>query len=140
MEEKKTGLPTLASTTIWMISLGYLGVQIAFTLETSQMSRIFQTLGADPTKLGWIFIMPPLAGVVVHSVIVSLSYLTWIPNIVRRLPYLLIGMIFAVLTMILLPNVGSFGLGYGSVEALIFGAVAIAVLDVASNMAMQPFK
>ena len=42
--------------------------------------------------------------------------------------------------MILLPNVGSFGLGYGSVEALIFGAVAIAVLDVASNMAMQPFK
>ena len=51
MEEKKTGLPTLASTTIWMISLGYLGVQIAFTLETSQMSRIFQTLGADPTKL-----------------------------------------------------------------------------------------
>ena len=65
MEEKKTGLPTLASTTIWMISLGYLGVQIAFTLETSQMSRIFQTLGADPTKLGWFFILPPLAGLVV---------------------------------------------------------------------------
>ena len=65
---------------------------------------------------------------------------TWIPKIGRRLPYLLIGMIFAVLTMVILPNVGSFGLGYGSIEALIFGAVAIAVLDVASNMAMQPFK
>lgn len=140
MEEKKTGLPTLASTTIWMISLGYLGVQIAFTLETSQMSRIFQTLGADPTKLGWFFILPPLAGLVVQPGIGSLSDRTWIPKIGRRLPYLLIGMIFAVLTMILLPNVGSFGLGYGSVEALIFGAVAIAVLDVASNMAMQPFK
>ena len=140
MEEKKTGLPTLASTTIWMISLGYLGVQIAFTLETSQMSRIFQTLGADPTKLGWFFILPPLAGLVVQPGIGSLSDRTWIPKIGRRLPYLLVGMIFAVITMILLPNVGSFGLGYGSIEALIFGAVAIAILDVASNMAMQPFK
>ena len=140
MEEKNTGLPTLASTTIWMISLGYLGVQIAFTLETSQMSRIFQTLGADPTKLGWFFILPPLAGLVVQPGIGSLSDRTWIPKIGRRLPYLLVGMIFAVITMILLPNVGSFGLGYGSIEALIFGAVAIAILDVASNMAMQPFK
>ena len=140
MEEKKTGLPTLASTTIWMISLGYLGVQIAFTLETSQMSRIFQTLGADPTKLGWFFILPPLAGLVVQPGIGSLSDRTRIPKIGRRLPYLLVGMIFAVITMILLPNVGSFGLGYGSIEALIFGAVAIAILDVASNMAMQPFK
>ena len=130
MEEKKTGLPTLASTTIWMISLGYLGVQIAFTLETSQMSRIFQTLGADPTKLGWFFILPPLAGLVVQPGIGSLSDRTWIPTIGRRLPYLLVGMIFAVITMILLPNVGSFGLGYGSIEALIFGAVAIVILDV----------
>ena len=140
LKQKNTGLPTLASTTIWMISLGYLGVQIAFTLETSQMSRIFQTLGADPTKLGWFFILPPLAGLVVQPGIGSLSDRTWIPKIGRRLPYLLIGMIFAVITMIILPNVGSFGLGYGSLEALIFGAVAIAVLDVASNMAMQPFK
>ena len=65
MKEEKVSLPTLASSVIWMISLGYLGVQIAFTLETSQMSRIFQTLGADPTKLGWFFILPPLAGLVV---------------------------------------------------------------------------
>ena len=47
MEQEKSGLPTLAASTIWMISLGYLGVQIAFTLETSQMSRIFQTLGVS---------------------------------------------------------------------------------------------
>ena len=72
MKEEKVGLPTLASSVIWMISLGYLGVQIAFTLETSQMSRIFQTLGADPTKLGWFFILPPLAGLVVQPGIGSL--------------------------------------------------------------------
>ncbi len=52
-----------------MINFGYLGIQIAFTLETSQMSRIFQTLGADPTKLGWFFILPPLAGLVVQPAI-----------------------------------------------------------------------
>ncbi len=42
--------------------------------------------------------------------------------------------------MLLLPNIGNFGLGYGSIEALVFGAIAIAILDVAANMAMQPFK
>lgn len=52
---KVSGLPELAKSVIWMINFGYLGIQIAFTLETSQMSRIFQTLGADPTKLGWFY-------------------------------------------------------------------------------------
>lgn len=56
--DKVAGLPELAKSVIWMINFGYLGIQIAFTLETSQMSRIFQTLGADPTKLGWFFILP----------------------------------------------------------------------------------
>ena len=39
-----TGLPKLAKSTIWMINFGYLGVQTAFTLQSSQMSRIFQTI------------------------------------------------------------------------------------------------
>lgn len=47
------GLPKLAKSTIWMINFGYLGVQTAFTLQSSQMSRIFQTIGADPNNLGW---------------------------------------------------------------------------------------
>ena len=143
MEENKkvSGLPELAKNVIWMINFGYLGIQIAFTLETSQMSRIFQTLGADPTKLGWFFILPPLAGLVVQPAIGSFSDRTWAPKLGgRRLPYLLIGMIFAVVMMLFLPNIGSLGLGYGSIEALVFGAIAIAILDVAANMAMQPFK
>ena len=138
---KVFGLPELTKSVIWMINFGYLGIQIAFTLETSQMSRIFQTLGADPTKLGWFFILPPLAGLVVQPAIGSFSDRTWAPKLGgRRLPYLLIGMIFAVIMMLFLPNIGSLGLGYGSIEALVFGAIAIAILDVAANMAMQPFK
>ena len=77
----------------------------------------------------------------VQPAIGSFSDRTWAPKLGgRRLPYLLIVMIFAVIMMLFLPNIGSLGLGYGSIEALVFGAIAIAILDVAANMAMQPFK
>ena len=62
VEQKKqtSGLPYLSKKTIWMINFGFLGVQTAFTLQSSQMSRIFQTIGADPNSLGGFFILPPL--------------------------------------------------------------------------------
>ena len=133
------GLPTLPQSTIWMISFGFLGVQTAFTLQSSQMSRIFQTLGADPHSLGWFFILPPLAGLLVQPIVGHYSDRTWAPRLGgRRLPYLLYGALIAVLVMILMPNSGSFG--FGPLAALVFGALMIALLDVSSNMAMQPFK
>ena len=142
-QENKTsiGLPTLPKSTIWMINFGFLGVQTAFTLQSSQMSRIFQTIGADPNNLGWFFILPPLAGLLVQPIIGYYSDRTWLPKLGgRRLPYLLLGMIVAVIVMHLLPNAGSFGFGYGSLAALWFGAITIAFLDLSSNVAMQPFK
>ena len=124
-----------------MINFGFLGVQIAFTLQGSQMSRIFQTIGANPNNLGWFFLLPPLAGLIVQPIIGYYSDRTWAPKLGgRRLPYLLIGMVIAVIVMILLPNSGSFGFGYGSLAALWFGAITVAFLDLSSNMAMQPFK
>lgn len=139
--EKGIGLPTLPKSTIWMINFGFLGVQTAFTLQSSQMSRIFQTIGADPNNLGWFFILPPLAGLIAQPVVGYYSDKTWNPKLGgRRLPYLLLGMIVAVIVMLLLPNTGSFGFGYGSLAALWFGAITVALLDVSSNVAMQPFK
>lgn len=135
------GLPDVSRSLIWMINFGFLGVQTAFTLQSSQMSRIFQTLGADPNSLGWFFILPPLAGLLVQPVVGYYSDRTWAPKLGgRRLPYLLLGTLIAVIVMILLPNSGSFGFGYGSLVALLFGAITVAFLDVSSNMAMQPFK
>ncbi|MDK4652017.1 SLC45 family MFS transporter [Kingella kingae] len=135
----KQGLPTLPKNTIWMMSFGFLGVQTAFTLQSSQMSRIFQTLGADPHSLGWFFILPPLAGMVVQPIVGHFSDRTWSPRLGgRRLPYLLYGSLIAVIVMLLMPNSGSLGLSYAM--ALMFGALMIALLDVSSNMAMQPFK
>lgn len=115
-KEKSTGagLPTLSKSTFWMINFGFLGVQTAYTLQSAQMSRIFQTIGADPNNLGWFFILPPLAGLIVQPIIGYYSDRTWAPKLGgRRLPYLLLGMIVAVIVMILLPNSGSFGFGYG---------------------------
>ncbi|MYY38224.1 SLC45 family MFS transporter [Ligilactobacillus salivarius] len=135
------GLPDVNRSLIWMINFGFLGVQTAFTLQSSQMSRIFQTLGADPNSLGWFFILPPLAGLLVQPVVGYYSDRTWAPKLGgRRLPYLLLGTLIAVIVMVLLPNSGSFGFGYGSLAALLFGALTVAFLDVSSNMAMQPFK
>ena len=140
-QKTTTGLPTLPKSMIWMINFGFLGVQTAFTLQSSQMSRIFQTIGADPNNLGWFFLLPPLAGLIVQPIIGTYSDRTWAPKLGgRRLPYLLLGTIVAVIVMILLPNSGSFGFGYGSLAALWFGAITVAFLDLSSNVAMQPFK
>lgn len=139
---KNTGqlLPSLPVSTIWMISFGFLGVQMAFSLQSSNMGRIFQTIGADPTKLGFFFILPPLAGLVVQPLVGYFSDRTWVPKLGRRIPYLLIGAVVAVMVMCLLPNSGSFGFGFGSMTALTFGAVTILFMDLSSNVAMQPFK
>ena len=58
-QKKGIGLPDLRKSTIWMLSIGFLGVQMAYSLQASHMSGIFQTSGADPTKLGFLFILPP---------------------------------------------------------------------------------
>ena len=124
----RQGLPSLPKSTIWMLSFGFLGVQTAFTLQSSQMSRIFQTLGADPHSLGWFFILPPLAGMLVQPIVGHYSDRTWKPHLGgRRLPYLLYSTLIAVIVMILMPNSGSFGFGYASLAALSFGALMIAL-------------
>ncbi|MCP0885846.1 SLC45 family MFS transporter [Ligilactobacillus sp. WILCCON 0076] len=134
----KNTLPDLSLGTIWMLSFGFLGVQMAFSLQSSQMSRIFQTLGADPTKLGFFFILPPLAGMIVQPIVGYLSDRTWSARWGRRMPYLLVGAIVSVIVMFLLPNSGSFG--FKTSTALWFGAIAILFMDLSSNVAMQPFK
>jgi maltose/moltooligosaccharide transporter len=121
-----------------MLSFGFLGVQMAFSLQSSQMGRIFQTLGADPTKLGFFFILPPAAGMFVQPLVGYFSDRTWTKRFGRRMPYLLVGAIVSVIVMFLLPNAGSFG--FSTTAALWFGAITILFMDLSSNVAMQPFK
>nr|WP_235720377.1 SLC45 family MFS transporter [Liquorilactobacillus mali] len=122
------------------MTFGFFGVNMAFSLQSSQMGRIFQTIGANPTKLGFFFILPPLAGMVVQPLVGKYSDLTWSNKYGRRIPYLMLGAPIAALVMVLLPNAGSFGFGYASIAALTFGAIAILFMDLSSNVCMQPFK
>lgn len=113
------------------------GVQIAYALQSANISRIFATLGADPHTLSYFWILPPLAGIIVQPIVGAASDRTW-TRFGRRIPYLFIGSLIAVLVMCLLPNAGSFGMSVGT--AMIFGLFALMFLDTSINMAMQPFK
>ncbi len=129
--------PDLNFWKLWNISFGFFGVQIAYALQSANISRIFATLGADPHSLSYFWILPPLAGILVQPIIGSASDRTW-TRFGRRIPYLFVGSLVAVLVMCLLPNAGSFGMAVGA--AMIFGLFALMFLDVSINMAMQPFK
>ncbi|WP_304758631.1 SLC45 family MFS transporter [Duncaniella muris] len=122
---------------LWNLSFGFFGVQIAYALQSANISRIFATLGADPHSLSYFWILPPLMGIIVQPLVGAASDRTW-NRLGRRLPYLVLGAAIAVVVMCLLPNAGSFGLTVGG--AMIFGFVALMFLDTSINMAMQSFK
>lgn len=129
--------PTLSFWQIWNLSFGFFGVQIAYSLQSANISRIFATLGADPHNLSYFWILPPLMGIIVQPIVGKLSDRTW-TRFGRRIPYLFVGALVSILVMCLLPNAGSFGLAVGS--AMLFGLFSLMLLDTSINMAMQPFK
>jgi maltose/moltooligosaccharide transporter len=129
--------PDLSFWKLWNLSFGFFGVQIAYALQSANISSIFHTIGADPHDLSYFWILPPLMGMLVQPIVGSLSDKTW-TRFGRRIPYLFIGAALAVVVMCLLPNAGSLGMTVSM--ALIFGLVALMLLDTSLNMAMQPFK
>ena len=129
--------PDLSFWQLWNLSFGFFGVQIAYSLQSANISRIFATLGADPHNLSYFWILPPLMGMIVQPIVGVASDRTW-TKLGRRIPYLLIGSVISVIVMALLPNAGSFSLTISA--AMIFGLVALMLLDTSINMAMQPFK
>ena len=129
--------PNLPFWSLWNLSFGFFGVQIAYALQSANISRIFATLGADPHNLSYFWILPPLMGILVQPIVGTLSDKTW-TRWGRRIPYLFIGAAVAVAVMCLLPNSGSFGLTISA--AMLFGLIALMFLDTSINMAMQPFK
>jgi maltose/moltooligosaccharide transporter len=129
--------PNLTFWNLWNLSFGFFGVQIAYALQSANISRIFRTLGADPHDLSYFWILPPLMGILVQPIVGTLSDRTW-TRFGRRIPYLFIGAAVAVAVMCLLPNSGSLGLDISAV--MVFGLIMLMLLDTSINMAMQPFK
>ena len=129
--------PNLSFWSLWNLSFGFFGVQIAYALQSANISRIFATLGADPHDLSYFWVLPPLMGILVQPIVGSLSDKTWC-RFGRRIPYLFVGAACAVAVMCLLPNAGSLGLTVSM--AMMVGLFALMFLDTSINMAMQPFK
>ncbi len=137
MEKKQSFLK------LFNISFGFFGVQIAYALQSANISRIFATLGADPHTLSFFWILPPLMGMIVQPLVGKYSDKTWC-RIGRRKPYLLVGALIAVAVMVLLPNAGDFtftqSMFLGLNAAMWFGLFSLMFLDTSINIAMQPFK
>lgn len=128
---------------LFNLSFGFFGVQIAYALQSANISRIFATLGADPHQLSFFWILPPLMGMLVQPLVGKYSDKTWC-SLGRRKPYLLVGAIIAVLVMAMLPNAGNFtftqSVFLGLNAAMWFGLFSLMFLDTSINIAMQPFK
>lgn len=128
---------------LFNLSFGFFGVQIAYALQSANISRIFATLGADPHQLSFFWILPPLMGMIVQPLIGKYSDKTWC-KLGRRKPYLLVGALIAVAVMVLLPNAGNFTFAQsaflGLNAAMWFGLFSLMFLDTSINIAMQPFK
>lgn len=133
------GLPDLSKWVIFSITFGFLGINMGFSLQSSQMSRIFQSIGANPNSLGFFFIFPGLMGMIGQPLIGKYSDRTW-NRFERRMPYLLFGAPIAALVLLMLPFSGSLGFDYGSMAAMVFAAFAVCFMDLFNNICMQPFR
>ncbi|MBR5677665.1 MAG: SLC45 family MFS transporter [Paludibacteraceae bacterium] len=143
MQKRNISKQNLSFGQLFNLSFGFFGVQIAYALQSANISRIFATLGADPHTLSFFWILPPLMGMIVQPLVGKYSDKTW-TRLGRRKPYLLVGALIAVAVMLLLPNAGDFTFAQsaflGLNAAMWFGLFSLMFLDTSINIAMQPFK
>ncbi|MBU7580346.1 MAG: MFS transporter, partial [Porphyrobacter sp.] len=122
--------PALNPAQIWNMSFGFLGIQIGFELQNGNVSRIFQTLGADVGELAILWIAAPMTGLIVQPIIGHLSDKTWSPRWGRRRPYFLVGALLATLALFVMPNA----------PALWVAAGMLWIMDASLNITMEPFR
>ena len=112
------------------MSFGFFGIQFGFALQNANTSRIFQTLGADIDKIGFLWIAAPLTGLLVQPIIGYMSDRTWHRKWGRRRPFFFIGAVLASIALFLMPQS----------TMLWMAAVLLWVLDASINISMEPFR
>jgi maltose/moltooligosaccharide transporter len=122
--------PRLSFWQIWNMSFGFLGIQFGFALQNANVSRIFETLGGDTSKLAVYWLAAPLTGLLVQPIIGYLSDRTWIPKLGRRRPFFLIGAILASIALFFMPNSPSLWIAVGTLW----------IMDSSINISMEPFR
>jgi maltose/moltooligosaccharide transporter len=120
----------LTLTQIFNMSVGFLGIQFGFALQNANVSRIFQTLGAQVEEIPILWIAAPLTGLLVQPIIGYLSDRTWHPYWGRRRPFFMLGAILSSIALFMMPNS----------TALWIAALLLWVLDASINISMEPFR
>ncbi len=121
--------PKLSFTEIINMSVGFMGIQFGFALQNANVSRIFETLGADVEEIPILWIAAPVTGLLVQPIIGYFSDRTW-NRLGRRRPYFLFGAIFATMALFIMPNS----------PALWVAAVTLWLMDASINISMEPFR
>ena len=130
MSEQQTDTkPRLSFWQIWNMSFGFLGIQFGFALQNANVSRIFETLGANVDDIPILWIAAPLTGLIVQPIIGYFSDRTW-TRLGRRRPYFLFGAIFASVALVFMPNS----------PALWVAAGMLWIMDASINVSMEPFR
>jgi maltose/moltooligosaccharide transporter len=124
MEKRKLGFWE-----IWNMSFGFLGIQFGFALQNANTSRIFDTLGADVSKIGFYWLAAPLTGLIVQPIIGFFSDRTW-TRLGRRRPYFLIGAILSSIALCVMPNSPELYIAIGTLW----------IMDSSINITMEPFR
>ena len=122
--------PRLSLSQLFNMSFGFFGIQFGFALQNANVSRIFQTLGADLDKIAILWIAAPFTGLVIQPIIGYMSDRTWHPFWGRRRPFFFVGAILASAALLLMPNS----------SALWMAAMLLWVLDASINISMEPFR
>ena len=129
-QPRTSSKPRLTIGQIFNMSFGFLGIQFGFALQNSNVSRIFQTLGAKIDDIPILWIAAPLTGLLVQPIIGYMSDRTWHPKWGRRRPFFFVGAVLSSIALFLMPN---------SV-ALWMAAILLWVLDASINISMEPFR
>lgn len=127
--------PRLSFWQIWNLSFGFLGVQIGYSLQNSNTSSIFESLGAEVSHLSYFWLAAPLAGMVIQPIVGMFSDGTW-TRFGRRIPYILGGAIISTIALLLMPNCPVL-LAFAP---LVMGAFILLFMDLSFNVTMQPFR
>lgn len=128
--------PNLSFWQIWNMSFGFLGVQIGYSLQNANTSRILQSLDADIHQLSYFWLAAPIAGLIVQPIVGLFSDRTW-TRFGRRIPFILGGSFLAGLALFLMPNAEMF---VHIMPALFFAGMMLLFMDMAFNVTMQPFR
>lgn len=130
--------PNLSMLQIINMSMGFLGIQMAFGLQNGNASRILANFGADVHELSWFWLVAPITGLIVQPIIGHMGDNTWSP-LGRRKPYFLIGAILCAIGLVMLPNAAS-ATQMMAANVLLMAVIFLAMMDASINVAMEPFR